>query len=250
MMKGAGFLMKSLQTIHFNSGSQATVLKVSPSAAPIDVLRKLNLLSYRAGIFLHSGAADMIEADWDRLKLSFAEGLARFAQDYNVLIVDGGTDVGGMKLIGDARKAINGTFPLLGVSVSGTVTYPGGLPPTDQRYALNDGHSHFALVEGTQWGIESELLVGMALARPVPRLALVVNGGQIVEEESKRHAHQGTPIVAVKGSQRFADELADNLTTGRIRMIYPLGTKVRTFDVMKQTPIDLYELLEKMLFGA
>lgn len=238
------------QVIHFNSGAQATVLKVSPTTAPMTVLQKLNLLSYRAAIFLHSGAADMIEVDMDRLQLAFREGLARFAQEYNVLIADGGTDVGGMRFIGQARRAINGTFPLLGVAVSEKVSYPGGPATTTTRYPLNDGHSHFALVEADQFGAESELLVGLALARPVPRLALVVNGGKIVEEESKRHAHQGTPIVTIKGSQRFADELADNLTSGRIRLIYPMGTKVRTFDVLKQTPIDLYELLKKMLFDS
>ncbi len=241
--------MKPTQIIHFNSGSQAAVLKVSPSTAPITVLQKLNLLSYRAAIFLHSGAADMIEVDLDRLQLAFTEGLARFAQDHNVLIADGGTDVGGMRLIGQSRRAIGGTFPLLGVAVTERVSYPGGPALIATRYALNDGHSHFALVEASKFGEESELLVGLALARPVPRLALVVNGGKIVEEESKRHAHQGTPIVTIKGSQRFADELADKLTTGRIQMIYPMGTKVRTFDVLKQTPTDLYVLLKKVLFG-
>ena len=45
-----------------------------------------------------------------------------------------------------------------------------------------------------------------------------MNGGKIVEDESRRHAEMGTPIVALKGSFRFADELADNMTSGRIRL--------------------------------
>ncbi|PJF44822.1 MAG: hypothetical protein CUN55_01940 [Phototrophicales bacterium] len=242
------FMMNSAEVIHFNDESQAVVLKVSPTIKPMTVLQQLNLLSYRAAIFLHSGAAEMIEVDLDRLQLAFTEGLARFAQDHNILIADGGTDVGGMHLIGQARRAIKGTFPLLGVSVTGKVSYPNGPQPEQGRFPLNDGHSHFVLVESESFGAESDLLVGLATARPVPRVALVVNGGSIVEEEAKRHAEQGTPIITIKGSLRFADELANNLTSGRIRLTYPMGTKVRTFDVLKQTPRDLYDLLKKMLF--
>ena len=206
-------------------------------------------MDYRAAIFMHSGASEMMDENIEQLRDVF-EMMARFADDYNVLIADGGTNAGGMKLIGEARQTVKGKFPLLGVAVTGKVSYPGYTPKAEEHYPLNDGHSHFILVEAEDFGAESDLLVGLAQARAVPKIALVVNGGKIVEAESRRHAELGTPIVTIKGSYRFADQLAENLTSGRVRLIYPMGTKVKMFNVEKQSPGELYDLLKDLLIDV
>lgn len=287
--------MHPVRTIHFSSDKQASLLIVPTDVQPLKALDALSLLDYRAAIFMHSGASEMLDENAGRLSDVF-EMMARFANDYNVLIADGGTNAGGMRLIGNARRMIKASFPLVGVAVTGKVTYPGAeaidktpentksdslvqqppkpevhsqnqnsqpkVPPQDPKsaddaddedeevYALNADHSHFILVEAEKFGAESDLLVGMAKAREVPKVALVVNGGKIVEDESRRHAEQGTPIVTFKGSFRFADELADNLTSGRIRLIYPMGTVVKMFDVERQSPGELYDLLKTLLIDA
>lgn len=239
--------MGPAKTIHFNSDTQASLLTVPASVDPLQALQGLGLTDYKAAIFMHSGASEMQPAQREKLVPVF-EMLARFAHDYRVLIADGGTDSGGMKLLGEARRTVQGTFSLLGVAITAKVSYPGYRPPGTEHYALNAGHSHFLLVEAEDFGAESDLLVGLASARRVPRVAFIVNGGKIVEDESRRHAEQGTPIVALKGSLRFADELADNMASGRIRLIYPMGTKLRMFNVEKQSPGEIYDLFKKLLF--
>lgn len=238
--------MRQVQTIHFSNDAQASLLKVPKDIVPLQALTQLKLTDYRAAIFMHSGASEMDGEHLVRLRATF-EMMARFADDFRVLIADGGTDAGGMQLIGQARQAVKATFPLLGVSVTGKVHFPGFKPTGTVSYPLNRGHSHFMLVEADDFGAESDLLVGLAQARTVPKIALVVNGGKIVEDESRRHAEKGTPIVALKGSFRFADELADNMTSGRIRLIYPMGTKLRTYDTERQSPGEFYDLLKSLL---
>jgi hypothetical protein len=237
------------KTIHFNSDTHATLLTVSPNTVPLEALQQLGITEYRGAIFMHSGAGEVSAEQRQKLGPIF-KMLARFADDYRVLIADGGTNAGGMQLIGEARQAVGGSFPLLGVAVTGKVSYPGYKPASAEHYPLNAGHSHFLLVEADDFGAESDLLVGLAQARAVPNVAFVVNGGKIVEDESRRHAELGTPIVALKGSLRFADVLADNMTSGRIRLIYPMGTKLRTFDVEKQSPGEIYDLFQQLLFPA
>lgn len=237
------------KTIYFSSDASATLLTVPLSTAPADALQQIGLTDYQAAILLHSGAAEVNLEQQYQLQPIF-NVIARFANDHHVLVADGGTDTGGMQLMGEARKRIKGRFPLLGVAVTARVSYPGYTPSTQAHYPLSDGHSHFLLVEADEFGAESNLLVGLAQARKVPSAALIVNGGKIVEDESRQHAQNGIPIVALKGSLRFADDLADHMSTGAIRLTYLMGTKLRTFDVENQAPGQIYDVFKKLLFSA
>ena len=54
------------------------------------------------------------------------------AERRDAVVIDGGTDSGVMQLIGRARSALGGRFPLIGVAAEGTVLVPeAGTPSPD-----------------------------------------------------------------------------------------------------------------------
>lgn len=175
--------------IPFETGP-ARAVAVPPDTDPGAALAALDLPPYRAVVVVHGGASAMEPDLIDDVTRFFAASLAPFAEQRRVLVADGGTQAGTMAALGAARRAIGGTFPLVGA-------------------ALDAGHSHFVLIEADTFGVESSLLVGLLRGAQVPGVALIVNGGPIVREEVAAHAALGHPVIAVAGSGRAADELAD-----------------------------------------
>lgn len=194
--------------IPFETGLARAVV-VPPDTDPGAALAALELPPYQAVIVMHGGAGGMEPDVIDDITRFFAVSLAPFAERNRVLVVDGGTQAGTMAALGAARRAIGGTFPLVGVAPRGAVSYPGADPALGDRSPLDDGHSHFVLIEADTFGVESALLVGVLRAARAPGVALVVNGGPIVREEVAAHVALGNPVIAVAGSGRVADELAD-----------------------------------------
>ncbi|MCI0713699.1 MAG: hypothetical protein L0154_26310 [Chloroflexi bacterium] len=230
------------RTLQFGNGKQAKILEVLPGAKPSDAITHLGLPPYKASIVVHSGAAGMEETDFKKLHNLLADGLATFAHDHNVLLIDGATDIGAAKTIGETRSVRSFKFPLLGITVSGGITYPGGPRPGHERFPLEENHTHFLILRAARFGDESGLIVGAATAFNIPHLAMIINGGDIVKEEALMHTRQGTPLVVLKGSGRFADELAETTP-----LTYPKGAVIKVFDSEQQSPQDLYNLLKDML---
>lgn len=195
-------------TIPLHTGS-AEAVRVPVGADPRAALAALSLPGCRAAVVIHGGAGGMDPMLIDAVRDLFAASLAPFAERERVMIVDGGTQAGTMAAMGAARRAVGGTFPLIGVAPLGAVRFPGSDEPDAGRPPLDPDHSHFLLVEGDSFGIESPLLVGLLRAAGVPGAALVVNGGPIVREEIGAQAAAGNPVIVVAGSGRAADELAD-----------------------------------------
>ena len=98
----------------------------------------------------------------NRLFPIFVEVLAPLAEDLGAAIVDGGTDAGVMRLMGQARHETNATFPLVGVSAVGTVVLPGASSSPPDAAPLEPHHTHFILVPGSEWGDESPWLPRVA----------------------------------------------------------------------------------------
>ncbi len=195
-------------TIQFDATHRAQAVYVQPNTPPEAVLAALELPPYRHLIAVHGGAGNMATELVGAVQAFLAQGLVPLAEQEHILVADGGTDVGVMHALGAAREQTRATFPLVGVAPHRFVRFPGS--PTDgEREALNPAHTHFVLVEGDDFGVESALLVGLLRASRRTGFALVINGGGIVFDEVQRHAAQGNTIVTVRGSGRVADELAD-----------------------------------------
>ena len=235
-----------LKPVNFGN-NQAVLWQVDRDIKPNEALVGIGVPAYNASIVMHSGAAGMTDEYLAKMQVLFDDGLARFAQDENVLILDGATEAGAMISIGKARTKIKGNFPLVGVTVSEHIAYPGGPVPNEDRFPLEANHTHFIIIAADEFGAESELLINLVGVWNEPSIALIVNGGQIVKQEAEMHAQRGTPLLVLKGSGRFADELAVSTPYSELRANYPSDAQIEIFDTEHQSPEQFYDLLRWLL---
>jgi hypothetical protein len=128
---------------------------------------------------------------------------------WGAVVVDGGTDAGVMKVMGQAREAAGGHFPLVGVAAEGTVVVPGtAAAPGAARLDLR--HTQVILVPGDSWGDESPWLsrVATVIAAGRPSATLVVNGGETTYDDVRHSLQAGRPVIVVAGTGRTADAIA------------------------------------------
>jgi SLOG in TRPM, prokaryote len=128
---------------------------------------------------------------------------------WGATVLDGGTDSGVMKVIGQARQAAGAQFPLVGVAAEGTVILP-GMPAARDAAGLEPHHSHIILVPGSTWGDESPWLsrIATSIADGRPSVTLVVNGGEITYDDITHSLQSGRPVIVVAGTGRTADAIA------------------------------------------
>lgn len=143
----------------------------------------------------------------------FFEVLAPLAESLHAIVIDGGTDVGIMRLMGAARSGIRGTFPLLGIAAIGTVDLPDRSGQGPETAALEPRHSHFLIVPGSRFGEESPWIAKAAsrLAEGHRSLTLVINGGAITLRDISFSVREKRPVLVISGSGRTADRVADAL---------------------------------------
>jgi hypothetical protein len=128
---------------------------------------------------------------------------------WGAAVVDGGTDAGVMRVMGQVRAAAGGGLPLVGVAAEGTVVLP-GTAPASHAAPLEPHHTQVILVPGDDWGDESRWLslVATAIAHGQPSLTLVVNGGQITYDDIEYSLSAGRPVIILAGTGRAADAIA------------------------------------------
>ena len=213
--------------IGFEGGQTATAVRVDqPSDLPA-ALAALGPQAPRLVVVLIGGAGLMDAHDLDRLRPLFERGLVPLAERLGLVVVDGGTDAGVMRLIGRARTSAAATFPLVGVPAVGTVRFPGKHwraqrrwslkhPGTPRRWPLDAHHPHFVLVPGAEFGDEAPWIarVGTVLAGGWPSVTVLVNGGEISYTDVACSLRAGRPVLAVAGSGRTADQLASAVRGG------------------------------------
>ena len=187
------------------------VLVPAGAAAPT-ILEALDIQPPKALILLSGGAADLEKALKPRLFQLFSRGIARVAVDSGALIIDGGIQAGVMEMTGQGVADRGRKCPLLGIAPAGKVTYPGG-PDSgsiEDGAPLDPNHSHFVLVDCSEWGAETDMMYELAdsIAKRIPVVTVLVDGGVISKGEVLRSVRRGWPILVVEGSGRLADELA------------------------------------------
>jgi hypothetical protein len=205
-------LTKGLRTLNFSENS-ASAIQISDSTNLLSTLEKLGLQEPQPVIVLVGGASNMTEESLNRLQPVFVRVLAPLAEKLGAYVVDGGTDAGVMRLMGQARAAISAKFSLIGVAPAEKVKHPNLPSSTTARQTLEPNHTHFLLTPGSIWGDESSWLAraATALSGGLPSIAILINGGETALKDLTENLRVGRLVVALAGSGRLADELVEGI---------------------------------------
>ncbi|MPV35694.1 hypothetical protein [Georgenia subflava] len=163
----------------------------------------------RAVVVLVGGAGGMDADALDAVTSLLTDHVVPLVVANDGVVVDGGTDTGVMRAMGQARTAAASAFPLVGVVAAGTVVLPGE-PQRPGAFDTEPRHSHVIVVPGEDWGDESRWLdrVAALLAGPRPSVTLLLNGGAIAAADAARSIARGRPVVVAAGTGRLADAVA------------------------------------------
>jgi hypothetical protein len=146
------------------------------------------------------------------------EAVAKVSEGLGALVICGGTAMGVMALIGEVRTQHRYQFPLVGIAPASLVTWPGGpgsfrfLRWGNERYDLAAGYSHFILTPGREFGDESPWITKAArfFSMRNQSVTVLMNGGKVARLDIELSLKDDRPVIAVAGTGRLADELAEN----------------------------------------
>jgi hypothetical protein len=204
-----------VEDVRIGARDVARMVQVSDRRQLPDALRALGAAPADAAVVLIGGAGGLASKDRQLLLPFFRDRLVPALEEIDALVVDGGTDAGVMRLLGEGRSFRKARFRLVGVAAAHTVAWPGSTGPGGPRLAR--GHPEFVLVPGNHWGDESPWM-GEIAERLSGRRAvfLVVGGGEIARAEAEVALQQGRVVVGVMGSGGAAEELR---SAGRVVVI-------------------------------
>lgn len=185
--------------VELEGGRQAPAVRVHSDSDLAVAVEALGV-GGRAALVVVGGASGLSGREARRLAPLFDDVLAPLAQRLGATVVDGGTDAGVMRLMGDARGEAHASFALIGVIVDELADSVG----------LEPNHTHFVLVPGSDWGHEAPWLALLAgvVAAGEPSATVLVNGGDIALDDVRHSIEAGRPVVVLDGSGRSADALA------------------------------------------
>lgn len=185
------------------------ILRVDAVEALVPTLTRANVELGCPVLVLVGGASGMGAEVLPALTELFAKELVPLLDRLGVAVVDGGTDAGVMRLVGESRSEAGATFPLIGVAAEGTVAIE-GRESVNGSATVEPGHTHLILVPGDDWGDESPWLaaVGTALAAGHRSVTLLVNGGSIAYDDAECSLAAGRTLLVLDGSGRTADDIA------------------------------------------
>lgn len=214
-------------------------------------LKALDLAVPRPVLVLIGGAGGMSAEQMTAFAAAVGQIIPALG-DWGAAVVDGGTDSGVMRVIGQAHDAAGASFPLVGVAAEGTVILP-GVRPAPHAAPLEPHHTQVILVPGDAWGDESPWLsrAAAAIASSRPSLTLVVNGGEITYDDIEHSLRAGRPVIVLAGTGRTADTIAAAAhgqagDPRAARVAASPGTRI----VSRGDPQALYAALESVLAPA
>lgn len=201
--------MEKPSKISFSNGLVAESIRLETSADLASELHRLGFEGRHPALVVIGGASKLSEADFHRLQKLFVEVLAPLAQKWQAVVIDGGTDTGVMRLMGQARSAISANFPLIGVAPCGLATLPTEIATTQDAAPLEPHHTHFILVPGSNWGDESGWIAKVASAiADSASVTVLINGGEITWKDASQSVKADRSIIVIAGTGRTADILA------------------------------------------
>ncbi|XGV95905.1 MAG: hypothetical protein ACAF41_24580 [Leptolyngbya sp. BL-A-14] len=198
--------------ITFSNGLVAESIQLKAPTELASGLHQLGLNGRHPVLVLIGGASKLSEADFHRLQKLFLEVLAPLAQKWQAVVIDGGTDAGVMRLMGQARSAIDASFPLVGVTPLGLATLPAKTAKAVEAAPLEPHHTHFILVPGSNWGDESSWIAKIASTiSDAASVTVLINGGEITWQDASQSVKADRSIIVIAGTGRTADIIANAL---------------------------------------
>ncbi|WP_432813307.1 hypothetical protein [Pantanalinema sp. GBBB05] len=204
--------METFFELVFQQGQKAIAAYLDSITSLPTALEQLGLTTSRPTLVLIGGASGLTDQDADQLKTLFQEVICPLAEAAGWSVIDGGTDAGVMRLIGQAYQKLQCTFSLLGVVVQDKAITPGATHTVDEDAAeLEPHHTHFLLVPGQQWGDESAWIAQVAalLSPENASATIVINGGEItLKQDIPNSLKHQRPVLVLAGTGRTADRVA------------------------------------------
>ncbi|MCB0173450.1 MAG: hypothetical protein KDI62_23200 [Anaerolineae bacterium] len=234
----------------FPNGRQALSVRVNPETDAGLIIDALRLPKCRRLLMLSGGASNMSAEKMSRLTTLFT-AIGRLIVQNGITVIDGGTESGVMKLMGEALGRAGRTkSPHIGVLPAYVTVADDGTTAEDM---LEPNHSNFVLVEGDEWGSEVEQMYRLAayFSQHAPSVALLVNGGDIALREIELNVEQNREIIVLAGSGRLADEVAqaiqnsDSPASDRVKAVVRQGRFI-VVD-LEEPPELLIDLLRQKL---
>ena len=237
------------ETISFPDGNRAPAVRVHRSTLPAEIVAALALPRPRAVLVLNGGTQELSGELAEHLNTVLGDGLAHVVAEEGITVVTGGTDAGIFHLFGEGLARWGRTAPCVGVAMDALVTRPGH--PQGEA-ALEPHHSHFLLVDGHEWGHETETMYALvaSLAQDCPSLAVFVGGGNVALAEMASNVRQGREMIFLAGSGRNTDAVlaarrghaADDLRVAEVAR----SGRIVPFDIA-QPPSALGDMIRRLL---
>jgi hypothetical protein len=189
--RGTGRLGPQLTTVTTND----RLVRVDQVSELADALDQLGVRRGRPVVVLVGGAGGMTAGQFGLVR-SLLRDLMPVLIRRGAAVVDGGTDSGVMKAIGELSTD---SVALIGVAAEGSL---GGTP-------LEPHHAH-VLVPGESWGDESPWIAEVAsvVSGAHPAVTLLVNGGEVTYDDAAQSIDRKRALVVLAGTGRTADTIA------------------------------------------
>jgi hypothetical protein len=221
--------------IKFPQNKTVTAVNLQQKSDIVPALQLFGLKD-RPVISIIGGAGGMSESHLEKVKPAF-KTIVEFAHQNNAVIVDGGTDSGVMRLLGQTKKQLGLDIALVGIAAGGTVLFPRKEAEIEDAAELESNHDIFLLVPGKEWGDESEWINGAVNSISDNAISILINGGQISKKDFQLALDPKRPMVVLAGTGRLADEISTRKANSplvkiingedHIRLRQILSTKIR-----------------------
>ena len=197
------FVASSLvtHTAVLSSGKQALVLLAPRSAGGREAQAALQLETPRGLLVLNGGTEEPSPEIDARLRSLLRDGLAPVVIEQRLTVVTGGTDAGIFRLFGEALAG-RGRAPCIGVVPANLVARApaeaaDGETVAESRVPLEPHHTHFVLVEGGQWGDETEVMLSLVDALSAGAASLAVLADQIADVVTGRASPDDAEMIEI-----------------------------------------------------
>jgi hypothetical protein len=176
-------------------------------------------LSRPRGLIVLNGGTTELSLDLSAaLHRTLGEGAAQVTVEERLTVITGGTDAGIFSVFGQALGSRR-TAPCIGVAPAGRVIWPGSASPTNRKpgeedpVPLEPHHSHFLLITGEDWGVETEAMLSLteALSVECASIAILAGGGAGARREVLGHVSAGREVIVLAGTGRLAEDLVGTM---------------------------------------